>query len=62
MIILLDLVKFSLISDEIDHHVECQGISINEYSIVLSLQSVPPGKHGLQSTSIDMTEGGLAYA
>lgn len=45
VVVLLDLVEFSLVSDEVNHHVEGEGIAIDEHPIVLCLQSVATGEH-----------------
>jgi hypothetical protein len=37
LIVLLDFVQLALVSDEVNHHVECQRIAINENTVLLCL-------------------------
>lgn len=58
-IIFLLLVQNPIVSDEVDHQVECKRVTIDKVAIIFHLQGVSSGKHGLQGAALNAAERGL---
>lgn len=56
LVILLNLMQFTLVSYKVKHHVKSKWISINKHLIILGLQSMPTRKHGCQCTALILAE------
>ena len=51
--------QFTVVSYKVNHHFEGLWIAVDEYFVLFFLECMPPRKHRLQHTALNMAQRGL---